>query len=188
MGTAATVLPADLASVTYTMAASASPVVTAARVAFTSAPRVIFDGSIVTPAPDRIWSAYLPHGTVVPQSETTPRLARSANVFTFFGLQGLTTIVSRFDANTVGSAVTCPPVTSFCMLAPSAEANTSAGAPPWICCARVDDAAKLKVTVVPLLIFSKSLPIFVKASVSEAAADTVIDPLSFGVFAFAAPA
>src|SRR5262249_57977424 len=44
---------------------------------------------VVTPAPDRIWSAYLPHGTVVPQSETTPRLARSANVFTFFGLPGL---------------------------------------------------------------------------------------------------
>ena len=35
------------------------------------------------------------------------------------------------------------------MLAPSADANTSAGAPPWICVTSADDAAKLNVTVVP---------------------------------------
>ncbi len=106
-------------------------------------------------------------------------------------MPGFTTIVSRFDANTVGSAVTCPPVTSFCMLAPSADANTSAGAPPWIWVASVPDDPKLNVTVVPGLRFWKSAPIFVNASVVDAAADTVMVPVTFGVvvvvvFAFAA--
>ena len=62
------------------------------------------------------------------------------------------------------------------MLAPSADANTSAGAPPWICCTSADDAAKLNVTVVPGFAFWKSAPILVNASVSDAAADTVIVP------------
>ena len=43
-------------------------------------------------------------------------------------------------------------------------------------------------TVVPLLIFWKSVPIFVNASVSDAAADTVIEPVSFAGFALAAVA
>ena len=72
------------------------------------------------------------------------------------------------------------------MFVPSADANTSAGAPPWICCTSADDAAKLNVTVVPGFAFSKSAPILVNASVSDAAADTVIVPESF--FAFAADA
>ena len=70
---------------------------TAASVAFTSAPRVIFSGGIVTPSWENACAAYLPHGTVGAHSETTPRLARSASDFTFFGLPGLTTIVSTFD-------------------------------------------------------------------------------------------
>src|SRR5690349_11989481 len=88
-------------------------------------------------------------------------------------------MVRRFDANTVGSAVTWPPVTSFCMLAPSADAKASAGAPPWICWASVPDEPKLNVIVVPGFAFWKSVPILVKASVSDAAADTVIVPLTF---------
>src|SRR3954452_20390061 len=186
MGTAVTLAPADSASVTYTIAASASPLDTAASVVFTSAPRVIFEGSMVTPAPERIWSAYLPHGTVSPQSDTTSSFERSAIDLTFCGLPGFTTMVRRFEANTVGSAVTSPPVTNFCMLAPSADAETSAGAPPWICVASVPDDPKLNLTVVPGFRVWKSAPIFVNASVSDAAADTVIVPLTG--FAFAASA
>src|SRR4029078_9406961 len=98
-----------MASLPYTIAASASPVVTAASVAFTSAPRVTFDGSTVTPAPERIWSACFPHGTVSPQSDTTSSPGRSLIDLTFFGLPGFTTMVSRFDANTVRSDATRPP-------------------------------------------------------------------------------
>jgi len=32
-------------------------------------------------------------------------------------------------------------VTTFCMFDPSADAKTSAAAPPWICAANADDAA-----------------------------------------------
>src|SRR5262245_19916009 len=67
------------------------------------------------------------------------------------------------------------------MLAPSAEANTSAGAPPWICCARVPDEPKLNVIVVPGLRFWKSAPILVNASVVDAAAETVMLPVTFGL-------
>ena len=70
------------------------------------------------------------------------------------------------------------------MFVPSADAKTSAGAPPWICCTSADDAPKLNVTVVPGFAFWKSAPIFVNASVSDAAADTVMVPEGF--FAFAA--
>ena len=94
-----------------------------------------------------------------------------------------TTIVSSFAANTVGSAVHLTArSTNFCMLVPSADANTSAGAPPWICCTNADDAAKLKVTDVPGFAFWKSAPILVNASVSEAAADTVMVPETFFAF------
>src|SRR5436190_8188066 len=132
------------------MPASASPVATAASVAFTSAPNVALSGGMVTPSWVRACAAYLPHGTVDAHNDTTPSSGRSASDFTFFGLPGLTTIVRKFDAKSTGSVVTWPPDTSFCMLVPSADAKTSAGAPPWICCTSVDDAAKLNVTVVPL--------------------------------------
>jgi hypothetical protein len=59
-----------------------------------------------------------------------------------------------------------------------AEAKTSAGAPEVICCARAELPAYEKVTFVPGLAASKSLPIWVKDSVSEAAASTVIVPLT----------
>ena len=62
------------------------------------------------------------------------------------------------------------------MLAVSAEANTSAGAPSVICVTSADDASKLNVVVASGLAAVNALPISVKASVSEAAANTVISP------------
>ena len=59
-----------------------------------------------------------------------------------------------------------------------AEANTSAGAPDVIWVASAELPAKLKVTVVPGFAASKALPIAVNDSFSDAAANTVIDPLA----------
>jgi hypothetical protein len=56
------------------------------------------------------------------------------------------------------------------MLAGSAEANTSAGAPCWIWAARSEEPAKLNRTVVPGWAASTWAPIGVKAFFSEAAA------------------
>src|SRR5919199_2514834 len=61
--------------------------------------------------------------------------------------------------------------TSICFLL--ADAKTSAGAPWTICCANWSDPAKLKVTVALPLAFPKAMAISLKASVSEAAANTV---------------
>ena len=73
------------------------------------------------------------------------------------------------------------------MLAVSADANTSAGAPCSICNSSAPDEPKLNVTVVPLYFFSKAVPIVVKPSVSEAAADTVIEPVGLAAVGAAAP-
>src|SRR5512132_1639071 len=57
-----------------------------------------------------------------------------------------------------------------------AEAKTSAGAPDVICIASAELAAKLSVTFTPGLALSNCWPSVVNASVSDAAANTVIDP------------
>ena len=58
----------------------------------------------------------------------------------------------------------------------SAEAKTSAGAPWVIWVTRSEDPAKLRVTLVPGFLDSKSLANSVNVDFSEAAANTVIDP------------
>jgi hypothetical protein len=73
----------------------------------------------------------------------------------------------------VFGVVTSPDLVTLSMFCVSAEANVSAGAPCWICCTSVLEPAKLNLTVTPGLAAWKSLPIVVKASVSEAAAKTV---------------
>ena len=56
-----------------------------------------------------------------------------------------------------------------------------APAPPcWICVASVPDDPKLNVTVASGFAVLKSVPIFANASVSDAAADTVMLPVTFG--------
>src|SRR4249919_350274 len=57
-----------------------------------------------------------------------------------------------------------------------AEAKTSAGAPDVICIASAELAAKLNVTFTPGLSVSNCRPSVVNDSVSDAAANTVIDP------------
>lgn len=62
------------------------------------------------------------------------------------------------------------------MLSRSADANTSAGAPACIWATSADDAAKFNVTVAFGFRRSNCLPSAVNASVSDAAAETVIVP------------
>ncbi len=63
------------------------------------------------------------------------------------------------------------------MLDVLAEANTSAGAPARICSRSVDEAPKFISMVAPGVSSSKALAISPNASVSEAAANTVIEPV-----------
>src|SRR5262245_44733487 len=69
------------------------------------------------------------------------------------------------------------------MVAGLAAAKTSAGAPSLIWVASAELPAKLKVTLEPGLAASKSLPICVNDSVSDAAANTRISPVTPGVVA-----
>ena len=66
------------------------------------------------------------------------------------------------------------------MLAVSAEAKTSAGAPWVICCTSADEASKLKVALASGLASVKASPTAVNDSVSEAAANTVMSPSTAG--------
>ena len=66
------------------------------------------------------------------------------------------------------------------MLAVSADANTSAGAPWLICVTSDEDAAKLNVTFAPGLAASNAVPISLNESVSDAAANTVRSPVTLG--------
>ena len=70
-------------------------------------------------------------------------------------------------------------VTNFCtdvMFFGEADANTSALAPAVICAAAAELASKLKTMFVPGCATLNCLPIVVNASVSDAAARTVILP------------
>src|SRR4051794_12017618 len=106
------------------------------------------DSGIVTPAFSRTRAAYTPHGTVAPQREIVPTSRRSATDDTFSGLPDLTAICIWLRAKRVGAArLTWPPATRRSMVLRSADAKTSAGAPPWIWATRADDDPKLNVTV-----------------------------------------
>src|SRR5688572_19074108 len=124
----------------------------------------------------------MPHGTCVAHNDTTPTFGRSLTDFTRFGFPGLTAISIWLRANVRGDAFTLPETTSLSMFARSADANTSAGAPPWICVTSADDDAELRLTVVPGCFRSNFVFISANASVSEAASATVMLPASFGFF------
>ena len=79
------------------------------------------------------------------------------------------------ETKSVGRVRGAGAVTVF-IVAGLAAAKTSAGAPCTIWVARVALDPKLKVTLLPGFLASKSLPIWVNASVSEAAARTVMAP------------
>src|SRR5882757_7179398 len=170
-----TLLPAALTSVTYTMPASTAPRVTLASVDLTSASRVT--GLTVRCALVNTAAAVVPHGTCSWHSATlTPDLARSASLVTRPGLLGGTAISIVFTANVADPVALPLSVTSFMFLV-DADAKTSAGAPWLIWVARVELAPKLKVTLAPGCAASNCLPSVVNDSVSDAAANTVIEPV-----------
>src|SRR5215472_11553263 len=123
------------------------------------------------------WAATTPHGTCSWHSATlTPDLARSDSCVTLPGLLGGTAISALLTANVTGD-LALPGLTTWSMFLGAAEANTSAGAPWLIWLARVELAPKLNVTFVPGWAASNWWPSVVNVSVSDAAANTVIDPL-----------
>src|SRR5262249_11974806 len=105
----------------------------------------------------------------------------------FFGLPLPTITCSLFVANSTGLPRVAPGSVIFCMLASSADANTSAVAPWLIGVGRVDDAAKLNFTVAPGLAVWNALPSSVNAPVSDVAAKTLIVPVARGAVVLGAP-
>ena len=74
-------------------------------------------------------------------------------------------IVNRLVAKITGSLPLSPGSVSLSILAVSAEANTSAGAPSMICCTSADDASKLKVALASGLAAVNASPTSVNDSV-----------------------
>src|SRR5215207_9036547 len=169
MSTPSTLSPPAVTSVTYAIPASASPRETLVTTALTLSS--CDTGVTPTPAWSRTCLAYLPAGTSS-AARTTLRsgLARSARALTPLGLPFSTTMASRLLAKFWEVATRS---LTLSMLVMSAEANTSAGAPCWIWVARAWLPAKLKVTLSPPLAAAYWRPSSVKASVRDAAANTV---------------
>src|SRR5947207_12423323 len=94
-----------------------------------------------------------------------------------FGLPGATAISSLFRANVLGVSTKLAS-TSFCMFFVSADANTSAGAPCWIWVTSACDPAKLYVNDNPGALVANVDFSLLNASVSDAAANTLSDPVS----------
>ena len=86
------------------------------------------------------------------------------------GLPGGVAISRVLDAKSCGSSACRSSAVSLSMLAVSAEAKTSAGAPSWIWETRSEEPPKLNSTVTPSCSSSNSVPISSKVFVSEAAA------------------
>src|SRR5215472_2028589 len=167
------------------MPASASPSATFASTDLTSGSWLT--GFTVIPALPNVVVEYVPQGT--PGAQTTTlraELARSFTEVTCLGLPACTAISSLLWANTEGVPLANPPLTTFCMFVWSADAKMSAGAPCWICVTSVGLPAKLNVEAMPGYFRWRSSPIFVNASVSEAAASTVRLPETCGAEGLAA--
>src|SRR5260370_15500496 len=169
-----TARPADRTSVTYTRPASTSPVRTTVSTDFTSVPSVT--GWTDSFAAARTFTASAPHGTWGAHTATfTPGRTRSASAVICAGSSGGTATSSTWRANVPGFAAS-PADTTWFMLVGLAGANTSAGAPLMICWASPELGPKSNRTVVPGYSAWNWLPSRVNASVSEAAARTVIVP------------
>ena len=124
-----------------------------------------------TPAASAAFCAAAPHGTSGAQTTSfTSLLVTSESAAMPSGLSGATAIWRVLVAKFSGSWPSRPSAVSFSMLATSAEANTSAGAPSWICAARSDEPPKLNSTSTPSWSASNSSPSCSKVLVSEAAA------------------
>src|SRR5947209_9210450 len=125
------------------------------------------------------FSAVLPHGTCDWQSATVTLLfAKSFTEVTCAGLDGGVATSITFFAKGVGFDA-APAATTWSMFLGLAEAKTSAGAPWSICSANAELAPKLKSTFTPGCAASNCLPKVLNASVSDAAAKTLMVPLTF---------
>src|SRR2546430_7667869 len=110
------------------MPASASPSPTLVSTDLTSCSWLT--GVTLMPALANVVVEYVPQGT--PGAQTSTLIAgpaRSDSAAMCFGLPACTAISSLLWAKTAGVPAVSPPVTTFCMFAWSAEANTSAGGP-----------------------------------------------------------
>src|SRR6266702_7413685 len=171
-----TLEPAASTSVTYTMPASTLPSSTWESTDFTSGCRVT--GFTVIPTFLNTSAATTPHGTCGWHSATlTDFFARSFTDVTFAGLFGGTATSIVFLAKFCGPDAS-PAETTSCMFFGDAEAKTSAGAPLVIWASRPELGPKLNFTVSPLWAASNCFPSWVNASVSDAAANTVIVPVA----------
>jgi hypothetical protein len=95
-----------------------------------------------------------------------------------FGLPGGVTMVSVLVAKLTGAVAVSPASTALVMFLVSAEANTSACA-PWVSWAtRSDEPAKLNSTLVPGCSASNFSPSSVNVFFNEAAAKTVMSPVT----------
>ena len=122
-------------------------------------------------------AATTPHGTCGWHNAVlTDFFARSLTDFTFAGLFGGTATSMMFLAKFCGLDAS-PALTTVSMFAVAAEANTSAGAPLVISVARPELGPKLNFTVSPGWAASNCFPSWVKVPISDAAANTVIDPV-----------
>ena len=132
--------------------------------------------SAVAAALARNASAYWPAGTAaVANTSLTQGRARSFMRAMPAGLSAGTTTTRRLRAKMAGASTATRPActaSSICLL--WAVAKTSPGAPSANCCASCCEPAKLKVTVVAGRSAAKSTAIASKASLSDAAAITVM--------------
>src|SRR5262245_18040149 len=168
--------PADRTSVWYTSPASRSPASTLVSRLRTSGSSVSWAG--VTPALARASRPNWPQGTSSAQRPMfRSALPKASSPSTLPGLPAGTAISSSLVAKVSGWPSTASASTSWSMLEVLAEANTSDGAPARICSRSADEAPKFISTVVPGFSSSNVLAISPKASVSDAAANTVIDPV-----------
>src|SRR5215471_2966204 len=167
-----TLVQAAFTSVTYTLPASTLPVSTWVSTDFTSGCSVT--GLTVIPAFVNTSAATPPHGTCGWHSATlTDFFARSFTDATFAGLLGGVATSMTFLAKFCGLDAS-PALTTASMFLGDAEANTSAGAPLVIWVDRPELGPKLNFTVSPGWAVSNCFPSWLKVSVSDAAANTVM--------------
>src|SRR4051794_23036883 len=159
------------------MPASASPDVTFPSTSVTDDSWLT--GFRITPADFSTDAVAAPHGTCGAQITVfTAGDARSAKLVTWAGLPGGTAMASTLVAKSLAEPSMTPPETALAILASSAEAKTSAGAPAPSCETRSEEPANENTTRVPGCASSNREPSVVKVLVSEAAANTVTVPVT----------
>ena len=123
----------------------------------------------------KTFSAAAPHGTWGAQMAIIlVSSAKSARPVIWAGLPAGTAICSVLDAKSTGRGRAPPASVTVFMVAGLAAAKTSAGAPWLIWVASVELEPKLKVDRAARTSPGSPVPIWVKASVNDAAANTVI--------------